>query len=1060
MSNVDEPGAEEPGSTYDDDPSGDKSVLSSASSTSYTSNDSKINISMNFASTNSRSLPPKICAMTECFRELDLTFFAITETWLKNDEKTKSEIENLFESEKIRILTRNRGSRGGGVALAYDSTRATFKTLKLPSNRYEILCCEGELEGISRPIAVFCIYLPPKMSTETLGRLCEFMSDSLEYINSKLRDPLVVITGDFNRKNFAPAVIDFPELELLQTDPTRGTSCLDLVYTNFPYSIKRHRVLPPLETNDGSAVSDHKLVAVETDFQKTHVFKKRKITFRPYTQRGEEMFGNLMARTDWSHLHYSDNPAELFRERLDVYVDACFPTKTRTFKSCELPWITKQAQLISRQKKREYKRNRRSDRWLLLERKMRMTLLEGRTEFFNRVKTKVKESKNSRAYFRAVALLASNDDRIKPKEDWNVTDMFPGETDIEVAEKLACYFNRISSEFEPLRQPATPECAIEYCPAVHEISARLKSIRKPRSQVPGDVPPALITKYHDLLSLPLEIVFRRAFSTCTWPPLWKAETVTIIPKCTNPTDLKQLRNLSCTPLFSKVMETFLLDKLKREVPLPIQQFGGIKGSSVDHFLIETWDCILRALEDNRAAVTLASIDFEKAFNRVDHQECLLSAQRMGASPPTLKMIRAFLTERTMSVKVNQAKSSPRYVQGGSPQGSIIANYLFCIVSHQLNNCADSANEIDLNRSNETLDFSANGDSSVTGPDSSASGSCSPITRPHVHDDLSLCSSSDEEEILASDFIYFNPRRRWYDTHDGNNLSSLPTQTTINREFGLPQGWIHLPLAVKVYIDDINSIEKVNTVNAVSTISQDKRTLKVHAPITERYFELVYLQAKKIKMLVNQQKTQMLTISAAVHDRVFTYMRPTVEGKISETVSGTHLKILGFNFNNIPSVSYHISIMCQKFRAKLWSLRKLKRAGMDWSDLHFIYTSVLRPVIEYASVTYGPMLTAEQSRDIERLQLRVMKIVHGNTVSYGTVIEETNLKTLEERRDEKLEKFARKTAANPRFSDRWFPRNPPSGHHIRNPKIYREEKTKTDRLYSSPLFKLRRILNNI
>ena len=44
------------------------------------------------------------------------------------------------------------------------------------------------------------------------------------------------------------------------------------------------------------------------------------------------------------------------------------------------------------------------------------------------------------------------------------------------------------------------------------------------------------------------------------------------------------------------------------------QYGGIKGIGADHFLIGTWQAILEPLEDQRAAVSLLSIDFEKAFN--------------------------------------------------------------------------------------------------------------------------------------------------------------------------------------------------------------------------------------------------------------------------------------------------------------------------------------------------------------------------------------------------------------------------------------------------------------
>ena len=57
------------------------------------------------------------------------------------------------------------------------------------------------------------------------------------------------------------------------------------------------------------------------------------------------------------------------------------------------------------------------------------------------------------------------------------------------------------------------------------------------------------------------------------------ETVTAIPKIDNPAAYGQLRNISCTPLFSKILEHFVLTRLQEEVRPGTNQFGGIKGSS-------------------------------------------------------------------------------------------------------------------------------------------------------------------------------------------------------------------------------------------------------------------------------------------------------------------------------------------------------------------------------------------------------------------------------------------------------------------------------------------------
>ena len=264
---------------------------------------------------------------------------------------------------------------------------------------------------------------------------------------------------------------------------------------------------------------------------------------------------------------------------------------------------------------------------------------------------------------------------------WELKVLYPEKTDQEIAETLAEYFNRISQEFEPLEPAGNYEKRDP--PEMFQIAARLKSFKKPSSRVAGDIPAGLVNQVADILAIPLHYIYSCVYESLEWPKLWKAETVSVIPKTSAPSDPSQLRNLSCTPLFSKVLESFVLGDLKKETKLSPDQYGGIKGIGANHFLIGTWQDILENLEDTRAATSILSIDYEKAFNRMSHRECINALEALGSSSATTGLVHAFLEGRTMSVRVGSNYSTPRPVPGGSPQGSILGNYLFCATTNSL-----------------------------------------------------------------------------------------------------------------------------------------------------------------------------------------------------------------------------------------------------------------------------------------------------------------------------------------------------------------------------------------
>lgn len=118
------------------------------------------------------------------------------------------------------------------------------------------------------------------------------------------------------------------------------------------------------------------------------------------------------------------------------------------------------------------------------------------------------------------------------------------------------------------------------------------------------------------------------------------------------------------------------------------QFGGLAGNSTNHYLIEAWNEILESLDQEGSAVNLVSIDFEKAFNSMRHSSCVQAFTKKGYCPHLVRMIAVFLSGRSTRYKIREQLSSERPVNGGSPQGTLLGNYLFIVTTDELENRKD------------------------------------------------------------------------------------------------------------------------------------------------------------------------------------------------------------------------------------------------------------------------------------------------------------------------------------------------------------------------------------
>lgn len=502
--------------------------------------------------TNARSLSPKIKSLIEMFDELDLHFAVVTESWLKDGEILDRDIIDLEYGTQLKIIYKNRpvraaGARqvGGGVSIIYSKNKCSFRERRIASKKFELVVAIGKIGGLNRSIAVFGVYIQPKMKVGELQELREIISDQILEIkaNSQGEGPVMFIGGDMNRRDLGPAFSDFIDIAQINHSPTRGEACLDIVYSNVHQHVARN--FRPLATEQGVG-SDHDCVVVFGGVKQERNFVWKKKTARKHTQAACDDFACKISEADWSAILGDSGNPDILVERYEAFttnlVDGLFPFKTVRVRSNEQPWVTDGIRKLSKRKKKAYKRRGKSRLWAKLQDKLNTLVEHSRSAFVEKIHS---QGGSTKAFYQAVKTLTCKD---KP-EQWRVESLFPSDTPKSAGNKIAEYFTEISNQFDPLstedltcnpRRPVT----------VEEVRSKLKAAKKPNSSVPGDLLPRLMKKYYHLLSVPVSIIFNAVFATGRWPAAWKKETAVVIPKVPNPSTLAECRNIAA-PTFSQ-----------------------------------------------------------------------------------------------------------------------------------------------------------------------------------------------------------------------------------------------------------------------------------------------------------------------------------------------------------------------------------------------------------------------------------------------------------------------------------------------------------------------------
>ena len=139
---------------------------------------------------------------------------------------------------------------------------------------------------------------------------------------------------------------------------------------------------------------------------------------------------------------------------------------------------------------------------------------------------------------------------------------------------------------------------------------------------------------------------------------------------------------------------------------------------------------------------------------------------------------------------------------------------------------------------------------------------------------------------------------------------------------------------------------------------------------------------------------------------------------------------------------HVPKIVTKAGNRLCMLRLLKRANADTKMLSTVYSTVIRPVLEYACQVWHFNISGYLSDDIERVQRRALRIILPE-LSYTEARELINIPLLKDRRESLCKRFFLKHE-NPRTRNEFLPNKSAATYDLRIKCKYNNHFCKTER----------------
>ena len=274
--------------------------------------------------------------------------------------------------------------------------------------------------------------------------------------------------------------------------------------------------------------------------------------------------------------------------------------------------------------------------------------------------------------------------------------------------------------------------------------------------------------------------------------------------------------------------------------------------------------------------------------------------------------------------------------------------------------------------------------------------------------------------------------------------------------GVPQGTKLAPLVFLAVINDAvkNENRNIHAFKYVDDLTIVENQSKHKDSDLQGVLDRLCNWADNNKMRLNPKK-------CATVDICFSRQKPDPVVLTLDDVTIQHnntVKLLGIFIQSNLKWDTHMTSIVKRANSRLYMLRKLKHLSLSVNDLLTIYTSFVRPVVEYAAPVWSSGITQSQRITVERIQKRACRIILGSGYhEYHSALHECKLDSLQSRRNQLCLSFA-KSLPSSKLRDLLPEDRPTNSYNLRSRNTYTAYKCRTERFRNSALPSLIRALN--